>query len=241
MTRSGPGRVSSPPRLSAVIPTLDEEDSIEATLVAARGALGPEAELLVVDGGSRDRTRERAVPHATVLVAQRGRGLQMNVGARAADGSVLVFLHADTRLEPGAGTEILRCLADPGVVGGCCRFAVEPPARFPGPFALLELGVNLRTRLFRTATGDQAIFVRRDAFRRVGGFPDVPLFEDISLVRRLKGLGRFRPTDIVARTSRRRWERNGFLRTVALHWTLRVGYWLRVPPERLAAWYARAA
>lgn len=226
-------------RFSVIVPALNEADRIGAALTCARRALGKEAELIVVDGGSHDGTDRVAAARATVLRGERGRGRQMNTGARAACGEVLLFLHADTRLAPGTGARILACLEDPGVVGGCCRFGVDPPPSGLDRFRLLELGVNLRTRLFRSATGDQAIFARAEAFRAVGGFPAFPLFEDVVLVRRLRRHGRFRPVDAVARTSRRRWEGEGFWRTIALHWLLRAAFWAGVSPDRLAARYGR--
>ncbi|MFQ5689717.1 MAG: TIGR04283 family arsenosugar biosynthesis glycosyltransferase [Gemmatimonadota bacterium] len=225
------------PTFSVIVPSLNEEGTIERTLLAARSALGESAELVVADGGSRDRTRFRAAPHARVISVRRGRGAQLNAGALEARGDILLFLHADTRLERGTGLRILRALEDPAVVGGCCRFALDPPARFPSQFLLLQAGVNLRTRLFRTATGDQAIFATRAAFERVGGFPDYPLFEDVAFVRSLRRVGRFRPISSAAHTSRRRWERRGFWRTVWLHWILRTAFWLRVSPHRLETWY----
>lgn len=226
------------PPLSAVVPTLDEAPRIERTLRSARRALGPEAELVVADGGSRDGTPRLAEALARVVEGPRGRGAQLNAGAAAARGRILVFLHADTILPPGAGVKILRAVESPGVAGGCLRFAVDPPAARLGPYRLLEAGVNLRTRIFRTATGDQAIFATRAAFGRVGGFPETPLFEDVAFVRRLRGEGRFAVVDAAARTSRRRWERGGFLRTVLLHWALRVAWTVGVPAETLAGWYA---
>ncbi len=222
---------------SVIVPALDEADRVAAALRSARRALGERAELIVVDGGSRDGTPGIAAPLATVVRSAPGRGRQMNAGARIASGDALVFLHADTRLAEEAGPWIRACLEDPEVVGGCCRFGVEPPPAALDRFRLLELGVNLRTRLFRTATGDHAIFVRADVFHALGGFPDFPLFEDVALVRRLRRRGMFRPVPALARTSRRRWERKGFWSTIARHWLLRVGFWAGVPPERLAARY----
>ncbi len=221
--------------LSVIVPTLDEEDLIEATLRSARRAVGPEAELLVADGGSHDATVRRASRWAGVVESPRGRGTQLNAGARATSGRVLLFLHADTLLEPGTGRKVLEAVSG-SAVGGCCRFSVHPPAG-AGRYALLELGVNLRTRLFRSATGDQAIFATRDAFRAVGGFPEWPLFEDVAFVRRLAREGRFQPIGATARTSRRRWERHGFWRTVLLHAALRGAFWAGVPAARLARWY----
>lgn len=229
------------PTFSVIVPALDEAGEIRATLEAARRALGPDAELIVVDAGSRDATREIAGPLATVLAGPAGRGRQLNAGAEAAAGRILLFLHADTRLPAAARSRILDSLRDPRVAGGCFRFGLHPPPRRLNLYRLLELAVDLRTRLFRTATGDQAIFTRREVFRAVGGFPDLSLFEDVVFVRRLRRRGRFAPLRAVARTSRRRWERDGFWRTVALHWLLRTGFWAGVSPERLAGWYGRTS
>lgn len=226
-------------RISVVVPTLDEEDRVEAALRSARGAFGPDAELIVVDGGSRDATRSRARPLARVLEAEPGRGGQLDAGARAAVGEILVFLHADTRLSPEAAGPLSRLLAEPGVAGGCFRFGVAPPPRGLSRWRWLEAAVRLRTRLFRTATGDQALFATREAYRSSGGFPPWPLFEDVEFVRRLRDVGHFRVLPVEARTSRRRWERAGFWRTVGTHWLLRGAYAAGVGPERLARWYAR--
>lgn len=225
------------PSLSAVVPTLNEADWIDGTLASARNALGPDAELLVVDGGSVDDTRERARRRARVLQTEPGRGRQLNRGAREARGDVLVFLHADTRLGEEAGAAIREAVED-GAELGCHRFGVHPPPEGLDRWALLEAGVNLRSRLFRTATGDQAIFAVRRLVEGVGGFPDQPLFEDVAFVRRARRAGaRFRLIHATARTSRRRWEATGFLTTVLLHLGLRLGHALRVPPGRLADWY----
>jgi hypothetical protein len=184
-----------------------------------------------------DRTREVAALHARVVLKTGGRGAQLNAGAEHAAGDILIFLHADTSVEACSGREIADALASSGMVGGCHRFRVQPPAARFTRYALLEVGVNLRTRLFGTATGDQAIFARRERFWEAGGFPDYPLFEDVTLVRRLRGIGRFERIDAAARTSRRRWEEKGFWRTVAFHWILRTAFYLGVRPERLSAWY----
>lgn len=223
--------------VSVVVPTLNEADRIREALRSARRAFGRDAELVVVDGGSVDGTREQATGMARVLEAGPGRGHQLDAGGRAARGRVLVFLHADTRLEPGSGQEVRRALARPGVVGGCFRFTVDGPARSQGRYRILEAGVRLRTRLFRTATGDQAIFCTRRAFLDAGGVPRQPLFEDVEFVRRLRRLGDFRPIAARARTSPRRWEERGFWTTVALHWALRGAHALGADPARLWRWY----
>lgn len=226
-------------RFSVIIPALDEEARIERAIVSARAAYGDDCEILVVDGGSKDRTREVAGAHARVILNEGGRGAQLNAGAEQAAGDVLVFLHADTSLEAASGQEIARTLSTPGVAGGCHRFRVRPPVHPFSRYGLLEAAIDLRTRTFRTATGDQAIFARRDRFREAGGYPDYPLFEDVTFVRRLRRTGRFRNVGAAAFTSRRRWEEHGFWRTVALHWILRAAFHLGVSPERLSAWYER--
>ncbi len=222
---------------SVVVPTLDEEERIGAALRSARRGLGPEAELVVVDGGSRDATRDRAARRARVLRAGPGRGAQLDAGARAAEGRILVFLHADSRLPEDAASAIRDALERPGAVAGCFRFALAPPSPPLSRWSLLEAAVRLRTRLFRTATGDQTIFATRAAYAAAGGAPDWELFEDVELVRRLRQVGRFVPLELEASTSRRRWERRGFWRTVARHLLLRLGYRLGLSPERLARRY----
>lgn len=225
-------------RFSVIVPVLDEEECIAGALRSAREAFGPGVELLVVDGGSRDRTREIARRLARVIEANPGRGRQLATGARAAGGEILVFLHADTRLPSDAAAPLRRLLAAPGVAGGCFRFALQPApgsSRWRG----LEAGIRLRTRLFRTATGDQVLFATREAYRESGGYPPWPLFEDVEFVRRLKRVGSFRVLPLEARTSRRRWERAGFWRTVGTHWLLRAAYAAGVAPHRLARWYGR--
>lgn len=229
----------SPTDVSVIIPTLDEADSIEAALGSAYRAFGETVDLVVADGGSSDDTVALASRLARVVKTPPGRGTQLNVGARLARGRILVFLHADTTLDAMAGARIREALSHPGTVGGCCRFAVHSASEDEFRYRLLEWGVNLRTRIFRTATGDQAIFSSRSAFERVGGFPNEPLFEDIAFVRSLRRLGRFQPVDAAAHTSARRWQRRGFIRTVLSHWLLRMAYAARVPPRTLARWYWR--
>jgi rSAM/selenodomain-associated transferase 2 len=222
--------------LSVIVPTLDEASAIAATLVAAR-APGC-GELIVVDGGSGDDTLEIARRLADrVLSAPRGRAAQMNAGARAAAGDVLLFLHADTRLPAGYAGAIGRALADTGVVGG--RFDVRLDA--PGlPFRVLERAISARSRLTRVATGDQGMFVRRTVFERLGGFPLLPLMEDLALARALKRAGRVACLRETVLTSARRWQRHGVVRTVVLMWTLRLAYYAGVSPARLARVYAHA-
>jgi rSAM/selenodomain-associated transferase 2 len=222
-------------RLSIVVPTLNEAQCIVGCLQPLRSWRTGGAELIVADGGSTDTTAILARPWADhVIVGPRGRAKQMNLGASVATGDVLLFLHADTQLPDDAAAALDAALADPQVSWG--RFDV----RIDGATPLLKLVaalMNLRSRASGIATGDQAIFVRRDLFARVGGFPDQPLLEDSELSKRLRTTSR--PACLRQRvtTSGRRWEQRGVLRTIALMWVLRGLYWIGFPPERLARLY----
>jgi rSAM/selenodomain-associated transferase 2 len=221
-------------RVTIVIPALDEEAAIGATLDALEPLQRDGHELVVVDGGSRDRTvqiaRERA---GTVLQALRGRAAQMNAGAAVATGDVLLFLHADTMLPPGAVARIRETVAG-GASWGRFDVTITGRSRMLRVVAAL---MNLRSRWSGIATGDQAIFVRRDVFEAIGRFPEQPLMEDIELSRRLRVLAR--PACLRDRvvTSGRRWEARGVWRTIFLMWRLRWRYWRGEAPERLARAY----
>jgi rSAM/selenodomain-associated transferase 2 len=222
-------------RLSIIVPALDEAAGIAATLERLRPLRAVGHEVLVVDGGSADATAAVAAPLADrVLQAPRGRASQMNAGAAVASGDVLVFLHADTRLPAGADRLILDGLAARGRLWGRFDVRIEGTHPLLGVVAWL---MNRRSRWTGIATGDQAMFARRDAFAAVGGFPPLALMEDVALSARLKRLGR--PLCVRARvvTSGRRWERHGVLRTILLMWWLRLRYFLGASPERLAQAY----
>ena len=191
---------------------------------------------MVVDGGSRDGTMEvaRRVPGVAALVSARGRAIQMNAGARAAHGHILLFLHADTRLPDGALEAVQEALADSTVVGG--RFDV----RFDSPrpvLSMIAFFMNLRSRLSGISTGDQVIFVRRDVFESLGGYAEIPLMEDVELTRRLKRRGRLVALRSRVTTAARKWQQEGALRTMVLMWALRFLYMWGVAPARLHRWY----
>ena len=225
------------PVLSIVIPALNEAAGIEAVLQALQPLRARNIELVLADGGSRDRTAALARPWVDAAVdAPRGRTLQMNAGAAQARADVLLFLHADTRLPPLADVLVLQAVNRRG--GGACwgRFDVRIEGR-PWMLRVVAWLMNLRSRLSGIATGDQAIFVTREAFEQVGGFPVQPLMEDVEISRRLKRLGR--PVCLNARvcTSGRRWEQRGVWRTIVLMWRLRWRYWRGESPARLAEAY----
>jgi rSAM/selenodomain-associated transferase 2 len=224
--------------LSVIIPTLDEEQALGQTLASLPSSLV--LEIVLVDGGSTDRTLAVAnafctkVPNAHIVRAPTGRARQMNEGAKVSRGEVLLFLHADTQVPDDAPRIIESALMDPAVVGG--RFDV----RFDtgsGWERIISTFMNWRSRTSGIATGDQAIFVRRHIFEQLGGFTDIPLMEDIDFSRRLKRAGSTVALRQTVRTSFRRWEQQGPLRTILLMWTLRLLYWAGVNPSRLNRWY----
>lgn len=221
-------------RLSIIVPTLDEGDLALACMRRLARLRSVGHELILVDGGSRDLRAERLAPFVDrLLVAPPGRAVQMNLGAAAAQGEILWFLHVDSRIPEGADQAIFDALdAQPG----WGRFDIRLSGGHP-LLRLVERLMNWRSRASGIATGDQGIFVQRSLFERVGGYPDQALMEDIELSRRLKRLAR--PHALRARltTSSRRWESRGILRTILLMWGLRLAYRLGVSPARLAALY----
>ncbi len=216
------------------MPVLDEAAAIGATLAALAPLRARGTELIVVDGGSSDATCALAAPLAdALLAAPRGRARQMNAGAARAQGDALLFLHADTLLPPHADALVQQALAGGAVWG---RFDVRIDGR-PWLLRLVAALMNQRSRCTGIATGDQAMFVRRDVFWRVGGFPDQPLMEDIALSQRLRAVARPACLRARATTSGRRWQSRGVWRTIFLMWRLRWRYWRGEPADALARAY----
>jgi len=217
------------------VPTLNEGGTIFATLLALQPWRGPDCEVIVVDGGSTDTTREQAAPLADrVITSPPGRARQMNAGAAVASGEALWFLHADTNPPRTALPALRAALRD----AGWGRFDVRLSGGHP-LLRVIEWAMNRRSRWTGIATGDQGIFVRREWFVRVGGFPGIDLMEDLVISRRLKRLGPSACLTDILEASSRRWERNGILRTVWLMWSLRLKFALGASPALLARRYYR--
>lgn len=224
-------------RLSVIIPVLNEADCIENSLRQLQSLREQGHELIVVDGGSIDATVRIAQPLADhIRACGPGRAGQMNAGAALAAHSGLLFLHADTRLPPSGAALVCAALANPATPWG--RFDV----RLSGNAWLLrivERTMNLRSRWTGIATGDQALFVRREVFEGLGGYTEQPLMEDIELSKRLKRVRRPVCIGEPVITSSRRWEARGVCRTILLMWWLRLGYFCGASPDRLAQRYNR--
>jgi rSAM/selenodomain-associated transferase 2 len=221
-------------RISVIVPALNEAATIARTLARLRE---PEVlEIVVVDGRSEDGTAAIARPLADrVIEAPAGRAQQMNAGATIARGEVLFFLHADTVPPQGFAAAIVTACGE--AIGG--RFDVELDA--PGlAYRVIGEGINLRSRWSGLFTGDQGLFVRRDVFESLGGYPDQPLLEDLALARAMKRRGRTAALRLRVSTSARRWQRHGVLRTVFLMWWIRALYFFGIAPERIARLYGEA-
>jgi rSAM/selenodomain-associated transferase 2 len=226
----------SPPRVSVIIPAFHEADTIAARLQDLQATRREGAEIIVVDGGGDgDETAARAAPLCDfVMRAPRGRSRQMNAGARAATGDILIFLHADTLLPPEAQTCMREGLAKSGRAWGRFDLAIEGRSRI---LPVIAWFMNARSRVTGVATGDQAIFVTRAAFEAVGGFPDIALMEDVALSSALKRLSRPVCLRQKVTTSGRRWDQHGALRVILKMWSLRWRYFFGANPNDLARAY----
>ena len=224
-------------RISVILPVLNEARRLPAALASVRS--GAPLETIVVDGGSKDESAGVARRHgARVVRSATGRGAQMNAGAAVARGDVLLFLHADSMLPGGWAGEVQRLLAEPRCVAGAFRLAIDGEER---SFRWIERVANLRSRIGRLPYGDQGLFLSAATFHAVGGFPEIPLLEDVALVRRLGRAGRTRISELAVRTSARRWRRDGILRATARNGLALAGWMLGMRPEWIACWTGRLA
>ena len=220
-------------RISIIIPTLNEAEHLSLALESTVRAIN--VERLVVDGGSTDGTlklaRERG---ARVLEPGLGRARQMNAGARIAGGQILLFLHADTRLPEGFDERVRDVMTQPGVTAGAFKLHIDGANR---SLRIIERAANWRSRHLQLPYGDQAIFVEKNLFHQIGGFPEIPIMEDFELIRRLRKRGRIVIAPDLITTSARRWKQLGTWQTTLLNQAIILAYYLGVAPSRIARWY----
>ena len=224
------------PAISIVIPTLNEAENLAAVLASTESSV--DLEIIVVDGGSSDGTTEVAKSFGVrLLTTDAGRARQVNAGGLAARGNVLFFLHGDTRLPRGYEWHVLDSMEKPGVVAGAFTLGIDG-SEFG--FRIIEMLANFRSRVFQMPYGDQGIFLRREVFRALGGFPDMVLMEDFVLMKRLRKRGKVAILPVAVKTSARRWRKLGMLKTTLINQAVLLGYFFGSDPERLASWYKKA-
>jgi len=215
--------------VAAIVPVLNESALLPDMIERFRHI--DVDELVYADGGSTDGTREQLQAAGVRWVSSRsGRSAQMNCGAAECTSDILLFIHVDTAVSSSHIEAVRKSMRDRGMAGG--RFDVQLSGAHPA-FRIIESMINLRSRLSRISTGDQAMFVRRDVFERLGGFPDQPLLEDVAFSRLLKRAGNIACLRQRVETSSRRWEEYGIVRTILLMWWLRLRFWLGAAPARL--------
>lgn len=225
----------SPPDISVVIPVLNDAEGLDRALATVQDCPGVES--IVVDGGSSDESVKVAQTRdARILHSPAGRARQMNAGAAAADGTFLLFLHADTRLPRGFDQQVRRILTGQGVAAGAFQLRID--GRSAG-LRLVERVSNWRSRYLQMPYGDQAIFLKAKLFHAMEGFPEMPIMEDFQLIRRLRRRGRIVIAPTAALTSARRWEELGVLRTTLINQWMILGFYLGVEPSRLAHRYKK--
>jgi rSAM/selenodomain-associated transferase 2 len=219
-------------KFSIIIPTLDEEDLIEELILKTR-KLG-NCEIIIVDGGSKDKTLEKATQADLVIQSDPGRAHQQNRGASQSHGEVLIFLHADCFLELGALEAIEKTLQDKNVIAGCFHQKIEADGL---RYRLLEFGNALRVQLFKWMYGDQAIFVRREIFEELGRFPEIGLMEDLYLSKKLKKRGKLKILSPPVHISARRWKKNGVIRQTFKNWSMLFRVHCGQSPDQLSRYY----
>lgn len=222
--------------ISIIIPVYNESAILESTLTKLNSIIASQDEIIVVDGGSEDNTGEiaRAFPDVKSISSSRGRAAQMNAGAKIASGEYLLFLHADVLIDEDCLRRLTDQIAGGGIQWGWFTISLDSP-RFI--YRLLETGANLRNRITGIPLGDHGIFIKKDVFFNIGGFSEIPIMEDLELVRRMKAVINGTEIKSPVKTSVRRFERSGIIRTLSKMWILRILYHFGVSPERLTRYY----
>ncbi|MEH2368862.1 TIGR04283 family arsenosugar biosynthesis glycosyltransferase [Nostoc sp.] len=222
-------------KISIIIPAINEAGNIKKAIATTQANLN--IEVIVVDGGSSDDTVAIAQSlNVKVISSSPGRAVQMNAGAVAASGEILLFLHADTLLPTGFDEMIRTALQQPGTVAGAFKLRIDASRL---SLRWVEWGVNVRSHFYQMPYGDQAIFLTKEVFQQIGCFPELPIMEDFELMRRLKGIGHIVIISTPVVTSARRWLQKGVLKTTLLNQIVIIAYLLGVSPERICSWYRR--
>lgn len=222
-------------RISIIIPTLNEAENIKEAIATTQP--NTNIEVIIVDGGSKDDTIKIAQSLGVKIISSSpGRAVQMNTGAVAATGEILLFLHADTCLPTGFDDMVRTALQQPGTVAGAFKLRIDASLL---SLRWVEWGINVRSHFYQMPYGDQAIFLTKAVFQQIGGFPELPIMEDFELMRRLKRIGRIVIIPIPVVTSARRWLQKGVFKTTLLNQIVIIAYLLGVSPERICRWYRR--
>ncbi len=218
---------------SIVIPIINEFENLYYQAARFR-QLAINVEIIFIDGGSQDSSLEIAAKLGRVIQSPKGRAIQMNAGAKAASGDILLFLHADSMIKPEVLVAVERLMSDKRIAGGCLDQRIDSPRRI---FRFIEGFGNLRSRLTGVYYGDQAIFVRKEVFEDMGGFPEVPVMEDVLFTKKLRRQGRTVVLPLPVQVSARRWEKMGIIRTCLFYSWLNILFWTGVPLTKIRAIY----